>query len=564
MDHMAGNDKHTSGSAHETPPVGAMDARLPLDVAGGLLIFRAEDTRLVFISDNLLRMFECETEQQLHDMCGGMLSGLVLEEDMPLFEDALRSRLAAPSGSSDRRRYRMRTRAGHERFVDDFGTVIATSSGEHFICCLILDVSSLTATLNTDPLTGLASMTLFLDHARRRIERESPVFVYFDIDNLSFINERFGFEAGTRVLMETGEILARVFEGDMVSRFSEDHFVCLTQEEGLREKLDLVHSTVHDINGSQVRVDMRVGIYSVAEEQGSVSELSACNRARAACAGVTEEPGCWWRRWDDNLRRRTNVRRYLAGHLDRAIRERHIRVLYQPILDIGTGTITGFEALSRWVDPQYGAVMPGVFIPMLEQRRIVHQLDLHVLDRVCRDMTLLRELGHRTVPVSFNLSRLDFSLCDIVAEVESLVKRYGVPRQSLCLEITEGALSDDSDRIYTALSRFQDLGYFIWMDDFGSGYSSLNVLKDFDFDLIKLHRNFLKGMEDSRRSRRSMDILRSILSMARHLSMLTLAEGVETAGQLEILRNVGCDCGQGYFIGQPMTLDDTLQLGLLP
>lgn len=248
-----------------------------------------------------------------------------------------------------------------------------------------------------------------------------------------------------------------------------------------------------------------------------------------------------------------DIRDYVISHLDAAIENHWIQVYYQPVIRTLTGEICGMEALARWVDPHIGFLSPASFIPVLEQVRLIHQLDAYVLDAVCR--TLRQRLNHElpVTPVSFNLSRYDFDLLDIFSLVETTRKKYEIPRDFLHVEITESALSKNAKAVHQALDRLRSEGYEVWLDDFGSDYSSLNILKDYTVDLVKLDMAFLSDFTEKSRC-----IISSVISMAKDLGIKTLAEGVETKEHEAFLASIGCGRQQGYFYGKPRPLAGTL------
>lgn len=244
---------------------------------------------------------------------------------------------------------------------------------------------------------------------------------------------------------------------------------------------------------------------------------------------------------------------YVIEHLDEAIAKHWVRVHYQPIVRTISGQLCAMEGLARWDDPNWGFLTPPFFISILEQHNLIHKLDAFLIEEVCRNQARVRKAGLPSVPVSLNLSRLDFINCDIFAIVERAVRKYNVPRDLLHLEIVENILTDRNKKIGEVLDRFRAAGYEIWMDDFGSGYSSLKFLKDQRFDLLKMDMAFLKS--DTQRAR---DIIISIISMDKRIGNRTLAEGVETQEQFEFLREIGCEKIQGYYLGRPRPYDETI------
>lgn len=248
-----------------------------------------------------------------------------------------------------------------------------------------------------------------------------------------------------------------------------------------------------------------------------------------------------------------DIRDYVISHLDEAIENHWIQVYYQPIIRTLTGELCGMEALARWVDPQIGFLSPASFIPVLEQVRLIHQLDAYVLEEVCH---MLRQRLNHDLPitsVSFNLSRYDFDMVDVFQLVEKTRAAYQIPRDALHVEITESALAENDDAVHQAVDRLRNEGYEIWLNDFGSGYSSLNILKDYTVDLIKLDMGFLRSFTE-----KSRDIIRSVIDMAKELGIKTLAEGVETQEHAEFLASIGCGRQQGYYYGKLQPLVGTL------
>lgn len=244
------------------------------------------------------------------------------------------------------------------------------------------------------------------------------------------------------------------------------------------------------------------------------------------------------------------LRNYIVTHIDDAIDGGWIRPYYQPVVRTLTGKLCGVEALARWDDPTYGMLFPDTFIPALEDSRLIHLLDSSIVRQVCKQYRECVARGEATVPISFNLSRLDFDLCDIFSVVEKAAHDYGVPRHLLNIEITESVLGQDTALMISHMGKFHDAGYQVWMDDFGSGYSSLNILKYFDFDELKIDMEFL-----NRFGEKSKTILASVVDMAKKLEIQTLAEGVETDEHRTFLRRIGCEKMQGYLFGKPMPYD---------
>lgn len=241
---------------------------------------------------------------------------------------------------------------------------------------------------------------------------------------------------------------------------------------------------------------------------------------------------------------------YVINKIDEAVEHGWIKVYFQPVVRAMTEELCGMEALARWDDPHWGMLAPYKFVKPLEEKDLIYKLDCYVVKAVCRTLHELMEKGRPMIPASINFSRLDFLKCDMFEIVESEVAKYDIPRDYIHIEITESIFVTDEGFIRDVIDKFRYKGYEIWMDDFGSGYSSLNLLKDYDFDMLKMDMNFLTTFTE-----KSKSIMRSTISMAKDIGIKTLTEGVETKEQLEFLKNIGCERIQGFYFGKPEPID---------
>ncbi|SDM87427.1 EAL domain-containing protein [Lachnospira pectinoschiza] len=246
------------------------------------------------------------------------------------------------------------------------------------------------------------------------------------------------------------------------------------------------------------------------------------------------------------------LRDYVVKNIDLAIEKAYIVPFYQPVIRSVTGKLCGFEALARWIDPEMGMISPAIFVPALEAEGLIYKLDFYMLESVCRDFVRHKERKGNAIPFSLNLSRQDFYGHEVAEVIENSIRKHNVPRNMLNLEITESIIGKDPDYMRGELAKLHNLGYSIWMDDFGSEYSSFNVLKDFEFDELKIDMKFLFSND-----LKAKKIVIAIVDMAKKIGIRTLAEGVETYDQYEFLRNIGCEKIQGYLFSKPMNFNDT-------
>ncbi len=250
---------------------------------------------------------------------------------------------------------------------------------------------------------------------------------------------------------------------------------------------------------------------------------------------------------------RLELEKHIESHIEEAIAEKQVIVYLQPNVRGLTQRVCGAEALSRWIDPKYGMIYPGDFISVLEKTLKIHLLDLYVFREICKNLGERLERKETVFPISLNFSRLDFNIGDFLDQLESIVEQYHVPKNLLHIEVTESVVMHNEGYMKYVVKKLHELGYQVWMDDFGSGYSSLNLLKEFEFDTFKIDMRFLSDM-----GKKSLIIIYSILYMAKEIGIHTVAEGVETEEQFRFLKHAGCERMQGYYFGRPEPMENWL------
>ncbi len=405
-----------------------------------------------------------------------------------------------------------------------------------------------------DPLTGLPNPGYCRIRGENYVEDlanagKTPAVVFFDIIGMKLYNNANGFSSGNEFLIHFAAMLKKQFAKDLVCRGMNDHFIVVTDNVGLEEKLCEIRKYVKGTI-SKISMDLYVGICQTDTDSDIID---AIEKAKLACNIQKKKGDKFIRQYDEDLHRTLMLHNYVVNHIDDAITNGYIKVYYQPVVRTITGTFCGMEALARWIDPEQGFLNPGEFIGALEESKQIHKLDSHVIELVCREMRDQLDQGNPVVPVSFNLSRLDFTGCDIFEVVEGILERYKIEREYIRVEITESIMASDS-YIQHEIERFRLVGYEVWMDDFGSGYSSLNTLKDYKFDELKIDMAFLSNFNDVSRT-----IISSMVRMAKSLGLKTLAEGVETKEQMEFLKSIGCEKVQGYYYGKPQPLKASME-----
>lgn len=412
---------------------------------------------------------------------------------------------------------------------------------------------------NRDELTGLLDKPAFYEWGQDLIndadEEASYAFIFLDMENFKQFNANYGFEKGDELLKSIANILQLVFENQLVSRFSGDHFVVCSEITQVVHSILELKKRVKELQ-KDINLELKAGVYIY---NGEIKDVIRCtDRARVACASIKKKYDIDYKFYDDELGGHLARKQFIIDNLVEAIANKYIQVFYQPIVRSLTGNVCGWEALVRWIDPNKGTVYPNEFISVLEEYHLIHKLDCYVMEEVVSTFAKMEQAGDKeAVPVSINLSRIDFEIIDIASYMDELINKYQVSRNLFRLEVTESALTTNPDFIREQIARIRKCGYCVWMDDFGSGYSSLNILKDFEFDLVKIDMEFLRGFDINDNGK---IILKHAVSMLKNLGFHTLAEGVETEEQYYFLQGLGCELIQGYFVGRPMPLEQSCEL----
>ena len=421
-----------------------------------------------------------------------------------------------------------------------------------------LHEESLLRASSYDYLTGLPNMAYFFelaDAAKGAMLKagEHPALLYLDLHGMKFFNSHNSFEAGDRLLQDYAAVLRSHFGTENCCRIGGDHFAVVSAERGLEEKLDAFFRDCRDINHGN-NLPVRVGIYSSRLENVHVS--TACDRAKFACDAIRDSYESGYHYYDHRMRDEAERRQHILVNFDRALREHWIQVCYQPIVRAVNGHVCDEEALSRWNDPERGLLSPASFIPALEEAGMIYRLDLYVLEQILEKMRLTEKAGLRVVPHSLNLSRSDFSACDMVEEIRRRVDAAGIPHDRITIEITESTIGSDFEFMKKQVERFQALGFPVWMDDFGSGYSSLDLLQSIKFNLIKFDMSFMQKLDEGDGGK---IILTELMKMATALGVETICEGVETKEQAQFLREIGCAKLQGFYYCRPIPLAQIIE-----
>ena len=411
-----------------------------------------------------------------------------------------------------------------------------------------------------DRLTGLYSKELFYQKVRERLAEDPEqdyCIVCSNIENFKLVNDIFGVQAGDRLLKEIA-IIAQQMVGStgFCGRLSADRFLCFQKrQQEQQDRQNFGGYTEQEVSPLLKSVVMRWGIYEITDLSVPVEQM--CDRALLAANSIKGQYHQFFAVYDDSLRDRLLREQTITDAMETALNEGQFVVHYQPKYSLNDSCMAGAEALVRWVHPEWGFMSPREFIPLFEKNGFILQLDKYVWERVCAQIRDWKDRGYQPLPISVNVSRADVYQGDLVDTLVHLVEKYGIDTASLQLEITESAYAENPGQIISTVEELRRQGFIVEMDDFGSGYSALNMLGQMSLDVLKLDMKFIQN-EIAKPV--SQSILNDVVSMAHRLHLSVVAEGVETRDQVRRLRAVGCDYVQGYYFAKPMPVAEFEEL----
>ncbi len=523
----------------------------------------------ILVSDGLCRMMHTERPALIDKLSSSMLE-LVHPDDVGRIARAVNDFSHRINGFNVvYRSYYM----GEYRYVHAVGRYQDSPDGSDLAVFVYTDISDNQSERNalvanyelsqkdrfyTDHVTGLPNINFMREFAGEKVTiirqmGNKPVLIYFDVNGLRSYNSQYGFEQGDDLLRLIASVLKAEFPKGLIIRGVEDHFLVLTCFEGaeaLSGQINAVNDKVKS-NSTGNTTGLQAGVYVYAPNANTFDAIENATHAQKQIGDDLNITHLYFRREDDDTYWR---HRYIIEAFDLALNNHWIKVFYQPIVRSDTKETVKLEALARWIDPSRGTISPGEFIPALSKYHLLHRLDLYMLEQVCRETNIRKEIGFPMIPVSVNLSAQDFDHVDMVEKLIEITDRHGVSHDQIIIEITEQDIARGTSHFLEQLQMIRKNGFKLWLDDFGSGYSSLNVFSQFDVDLVKLDLNLLRHLDDHNGANRT--VLKAMVDMARELGIHTLAEGVERTDQDDFIASIGCELEQGYYFYRPESLDD--------
>lgn len=407
-----------------------------------------------------------------------------------------------------------------------------------------------------DSLTGLLNRDQFYEDVHDMVNKYHDTTFYLicsNIKDFKFINKIFGMEKGNQVLIKQAKLMAsNPSERTICARLMNDRFaLCLPREEFDEKRVaDSVKELQREFSGNSFHLHTYMGVYEIRDRDEAVSIM--VDKANIAADTIKNNYDCCVAYYDEHLLEISIEQRRLLGEFEPALQKGEFVMYLQPQVN-RDGAAKGAEALVRWAHPSRGILTPYAFIDILENAGLIYKLDLYIWEKAAQKLAEWKEKGYGSYHISVNISTKDFYIIDIYETFTGLINKYDISASNLHLEITETTLMTDFEKNMNIIHKLQDVGFRVEIDDFGSGYSSLNMLKDISADVLKIDMGFLRKSENEVKGQ---DILESIIALAGKIGMDVITEGVETKKQLDMLTMMGCHEFQGYYFSKPVPVSE--------
>ncbi|MBR1681323.1 GGDEF domain-containing protein [bacterium] len=422
-----------------------------------------------------------------------------------------------------------------------------------------------------DDVTGGYNKAKFIIEAQNVLKNVSSsdkyALVLMDIAKFKVINELYGFDKANVILKDVYNIIKpNLPKGSLLARSYAATYIFIIKyntENDINSTVDKIHQEIDNYNNDEMnrlketqnkavaKLVPLFGVYLINDV--TVPIYIMCDRVGLAKRTIADDVNKYISYYDDNLRKQLLSEKNIEDEMHSALANDQFVMYLQPKYDMKSLRVAGSEALVRWIHPTKGFIPPGDFIPLFEKNGFVLNVDRYIWEQACKAIRSWIDRGYTPVPISVNVSRLHLSNEFFIDDLKDLIAKYKIPSELLELELTESASFDDFDKFIDTVNELKKQGFSIAMDDFGSGYSSLNMLRQIPCDILKLDRGFIN---DTTTDERGKIVVQHVLSMAKNLSLKTVSEGIETVEQAQFLTDSGCDIAQGFLYARPMPLDE--------
>lgn len=427
------------------------------------------------------------------------------------------------------------------------------------IACYILGIEinkgmQLKKVVFTDELTGISNLLAFHEALKKILKNtdEKYVVAVFDIKKFKFINYKYGYNYGDKIIKKLAKALDKKYFGkEKCSRIESDTFIALIKNNGNVQQ-ELNDFLVQVLPKSMGVSGFRIGLYEIKNNKEEITDI--IEKAKLAWQYIKNDTKKNYNYYDDNLLKQIMDEEQIESKMEKALEDGEFKVYLQPKVNLENDKICGAEALVRWISKDLGFMPPGKFIPIFEKDGFVSKVDFYMLEQVFVIMERLIKEGRTDITISVNQSRETINQIDYIDKLKAVVKKYNVDTKYIELEITESVFTDDNSKIINIVKEIQKLGFKVSMDDFGSGYSSLNLLKEVPINILKIDRVFLD--DDTHDTSKSEIIIKRVIEMARDLNINVICEGVESDKQVYFLKAAKCEMAQGYYYSKPVPVQN--------
>lgn len=410
-----------------------------------------------------------------------------------------------------------------------------------------------------DKITNIRNEDSFQIEAEKVLNEKDKKYAlaHFDIDKFTVINNNFGYEVGDEILRNIGKLLNNILKSEICGKADADNFLVLfkykNDKNEILKKISNISSSIESLEiwkKYHIKPVITTGIYFIEEDDKNIR--LAIDKAKVAKLDIKGSYSSGYALYNENINHSFIEERSIEYDMHEALENEDFKIYIQPKINLKDGCISGAEALVRWENKKLGFMSPKRFIPIFEKNGFIINLDKFVFENVCKSMRNWLDLGYKVVPVSVNVSRVDFLNSSFVTDYKEILEKYHIPENLIEIEITESVVFGNADEVFSIMRDFRNSGFKISMDDFGSGYSSLGLLGEMPINTLKLDKTFLNNIEDYN----TQVIVSNIVNLAKNLELNVVSEGVETNLQADFLKDIGCDMAQGFIFSKPMPIEE--------
>lgn len=532
-------------------------------VSSGVALYEYTGDRLtmVYCNQTVCTMLGY-THEKFIARCSEDVFFCVYSEDIPKLSDCMK--LCILSSMSNEKEVRFVRRDRSLVWVKCSSNILEQGEKVKRIVVTFTDITEeitskaeLSFRADHDELTSIYNANAFYLRTRELLT-ENPnddfIMIRTNIVKFKVVNDLFGTKAADNILISIAHFIENLLKDRRATygRITSDHFAFCVPADDFSE--EVLVKKMHEFSSAfpdYYNLSFKAGIYKINDKAISVSVM--CDRAKLAMHTIKEDTNKTFAYYNDDIRKNLLLEQRIESEMQWALDNEQFEVWFQPIYSLSSMEPYSAEALVRWRHPTKGLISPGMFIPIFEKNGFIRKLDSYIFEHVCMYICHCKECGIHLLPISVNFSRMSLYADDLADEVIGIVERYGLTPDLFKIEITETAYNNYPQQLLNTINKLRSYGFMILMDDFGSGYSSLNILKDLPIDVLKIDMNF---MSDFNTSDKANNILASIIRMAKWLDMPCIAEGVETETQVDFLRSIGCENIQGYYFSRPLMQSD--------